>query len=59
MNIRNRIFIGRMLSGFYTIINGHMYFKNDVIKIRYDLIEQQSSYKYNENSLFDSYMDIF
>jgi len=31
--------IGRLESGCYTLINGHIYFNNNVIKIRYDLIE--------------------
>lgn len=57
--IHNPILIGRMLSGLYTIVNGHIYFNNNVIKIRYDLIDQQSSYRYSEKDLFDYYFNIF
>ena len=31
--------IGRLNSGLYTLTNGHIYYSNDVIKIRYDLID--------------------
>jgi hypothetical protein len=30
--------IGRLKSGLYTFADGHMYYNNNVIKIRYDLI---------------------
>jgi hypothetical protein len=30
--------IGRLKSGLFSLIDGHMYFSNDLIKIRYDLI---------------------
>ena len=31
--------LGRLKSGMYMIVNGHIYFNNDVIKIRYDLLK--------------------
>lgn len=30
--------IGRLISGLYTFVDGHIYFNNNVIKIRYDLL---------------------
>ena len=36
-----------------------MYFSNNVIKVRYDLIEQSHNYALTENDVFDFYYDIF
>ena len=36
--INNPTLIGRLKSGLYTFVDGHIYYNNDVIKIRYDLI---------------------
>lgn len=30
--------IGRLMSGIFEVSHGHIYFSNNVIKIRYDLI---------------------
>lgn len=30
--------IGRLTSGIFDVVDGHIYFSNSVIKIRYDLI---------------------
>jgi len=38
IQILNTALIGRLLSGLYTLLNGHLYFNNNVIKIRYDLL---------------------
>lgn len=34
-----RPLIGRLESGLYTFVDGHIYYNNNVIKIRYDLLE--------------------
>ena len=31
--------IGRLKSGLYAFVGGHIYYNNNVIKIRYDLLE--------------------
>ena len=31
--------IGRFKSGLYTLVDGHFYFGNSVIKVRYDYLE--------------------
>lgn len=36
--IKDKELIGRLLSGLYTFVDGHIYFNNNVIKIRYDLL---------------------
>ena len=38
IELTNPIIIGRLKSGLYTFMDGHIYFNNNVIKIRYDLI---------------------
>jgi len=59
--------IGKLESGLYTFVDGHIYYNNNVIKIRYDLIDQEiesglgegDKSKYKENEIFDYYFDIF
>ena len=41
--------IGRLNSGLYTLTNGHIYYSNDVIKIRYDLIDQPNNSRFSEH----------
>ena len=40
------------------MINGHIYFNNNIVKIRYDLISSQMNYKYKEEQIFDFYYNI-
>ena len=51
--------IGRLISGLYTIVDGHIYYSNNVVKIRYDLIDSNKRYRYNDDQIFDYYKDIF
>ena len=44
---------GRLKSGVFKLINGHIYFNNDVIKIRYDLIKKLSSNDLTFQQVFD------
>jgi len=46
---------GRFFSGYFTFIDGHFYFGNKVIKIRYDLITGQQTRSLNEPQVFDKY----
>lgn len=57
-SVVNEILIGRLDSGLYTFADGHMYFGNHVIKIRYDLIDSVYANTYKENEIFDYYFDI-
>lgn len=52
-------FVGRLKSSLYQLIHGHVYYNNDMIKIRYDLINSPKNYKYKESELFDYYFGIF
>ena len=56
--IKNPEIIGRLKSNLYTFTEGHIYFNNKVIKIRYDLLETQKGGEIKENQLFDHYYDI-
>jgi len=56
LQIKNREIIGRMKSNLYNFTDGHIYYLNQVIKIRYDLIQQRS--EISEEQLFDHYKNI-
>jgi hypothetical protein len=36
-----------------------MYFNNDIIKVRYDLLELKNNKEYEEDQIFDYYQNIF
>ena len=58
--IKNKHLIGRLQSGLFTFVDGHIYFQNNVVKIRYDLLSNLSKSKfYKENEVFDIYYEIF
>ena len=48
IELHNEILIGRLISGLCTVINGHIYYNNNLVKIRYDLCLSQSNYKFTE-----------
>jgi hypothetical protein len=50
--------IGRLKSNLYNFVEGHIYYNNKVIKIRYDLIERMKGNEIKENELFDHYANI-
>lgn len=51
--------IGRLKSGFFMVVNGYIYYNNDSIKIRYDLLkEENNTTEYNDDQLFDYYEDV-
>lgn len=43
----------------YTLVDGHIYYNNDLIKVRYDLLEQKNSKDLEEDQIFDYYENIF
>lgn len=57
--VTNEELIGRMRTDVYLFIDGHIYYNNQCIKIRYDLINQEKSTReYNESEIFDYYQEI-
>lgn len=57
--ITDDVLVGRLLSGLYTFVDGHIYFNNNVVKIRYDLIADPKGVTLTEEIIFDKYFDIF
>lgn len=45
--------------GNYTMVDSHMYYNNNVIKIRYDVIKRGNYDQYKEGEIFDYYFNIF
>ena len=41
--IKDKPLIGRLASGMYTFVDGHIYYNNNVIKIRYDILSHAHS----------------
>lgn len=56
-SINNPMFTGRLKSGNYLLAGGHIYFSNNIIKIRYDFLAENNSYK--EHEIFDYYPEVF
>ena len=51
--------IGRLTSMLYCFVDGHIYYNNKVIKIRYDLLKGKKKLKeYDEYEVFDYYDNI-
>jgi hypothetical protein len=40
MVLKDKKLVGRFESGIYKVSNGHIYFGNNVIKMRYDLVSK-------------------
>lgn len=62
IQITNPFVIGVLSSGYYTLVDGHIYHCNSVIKIRYDLLEAKDNTSHenlSENDFFDIYKNMF
>ena len=57
IKVENKEIIGRLKSNLYNFVDGHIYYGNKVIKIRYDQIKHEGS-EIPENHFFDHYSDI-
>lgn len=56
MKITNPELIGRLKSQLFFLVNGHMYYNNSLIKIRYDLLRKNTGIgQYQEKEIFDYY----
>ena len=57
--IENETLFGRLKSMLFQFIDGHLYYNNDVIKVRFDLLFAKDELKeYNEHEIFDYYTNI-
>jgi len=51
--------IGRLQTNFFAFNSGHIYYGNNAIKIRYDLMKDKNySIQYKTNEILDYYFDI-
>lgn len=50
--------IGRFTSGLFILVDGHFYFNNEVIKVRYDQIRKAKFKQVDQITLFDHYDNI-
>ena len=56
IGVTNLELIGRLKSNLYSFVGGHIYYGNNVIKVRYDVISQGE--KISETTIFDYYHNI-
>jgi hypothetical protein len=49
---------GIFISGEYTLVDGHIYFNNNVIKLRYDLMKKYSNRLDLQHLFFNQYKNI-
>jgi hypothetical protein len=49
---------GILKSGHYTLTDGHMYFRNQVIKMRYEMMPESSVSGFTIEEIFNRYPEI-
>ena len=49
---------GIFISGEYTLVDGHIYFQNRVLKLRYDLMKQYGGVGTNQELYFNKYEEV-
>lgn len=58
LEVNSREIIGRLKSNLYNFVGGHIYYGNNVIKCRYDVLKNFKGGDIRENQLFDEYKKI-
>ena len=58
IEIKNSALEGILKSNIYTLVDGHMYYNNNVFKIRYDLIYDDTLRNLTNEEVFNSYENI-
>ena len=56
MMVKDKEVIGRLKSNLYNFVEGHIYYGNKAIKLRYDLLNNGAQLK--ENQFFDHYSEL-
>lgn len=59
VDLYNQKLIDRFESSSFTFEGGHIYFNNDVIKLRYDIIDKFGGDSFEEKDIFNEYENIF
>lgn len=49
---------GVLKSGFYTLVDGHIYFRNQVIKMRYELMAEYTVSNFDTSDVFNKYNEV-
>ena len=57
--ISDKDLVGRLKCGIFSLVGGHLYYDNRVIKIRYDLLRRNHLNNFLEPDCFDFYYKIF
>lgn len=57
--IKSPELVGRLKTGLYTYSNGHIYYNNNCIKIRYDILEVSIGNQLSEEEVLDQYLNCF
>lgn len=52
-------FIMKLKSNTYSFHNGYIYFRDSVVKIRYDLVNALEASSYTDKQFLDQYNDLF
>ena len=45
--------VGRLKTGLYTLSNGHIFYNNNCIKIRYDILDSNQGHMLSETEIMD------
>jgi hypothetical protein len=56
--VKGEELIGRIKSGLFNLVDGHIYYGENIIKVRYDLLDQNQDREYNEEEIFDIYPNV-
>ena len=56
--VKNEELIGRIKSNLFTLLDGHLYFDKNIIKIRFDLLNENNERDFNEEEVFDIYENV-
>ena len=57
--VHKNFLVGRLESSYFTFSGGHVYYGNNAIKIRHDLIKDSNSFNYSNDDIIDIYSDVF
>ena len=58
VEVKSPELIGRLKSNLYNFVGGHIYYGNNVIKARYDILKNLRGSEIREDLLFDEYYNI-
>jgi len=56
--VKNENLIGMIKSNLFILLDGHLYFDKNVIKIRFDLLNDNNDRDFNEDEVFDIYENV-